>query len=103
MGTAISGAILVTMAAFTVMTLGAGEAVDQLSPLLAVARAVFFEGLAERIDVLLLNVLMIGAIFAPTVKPDVRERWMERGRGLRQQARRLVRRAADELDESMEQ
>jgi spore germination protein (amino acid permease) len=67
MGTAISGAILVTMAAFTVMTLGAGEAVDQLSPLLAVARTVFFEGLAERIDVLLLNVLMIGAIFDVTL------------------------------------
>jgi len=66
-GTAISGTILVIMATVTIMTLGAGEAVDQLSPMLAVARTVFFMGLAERIDVLLFNVLMIGAVFDMTL------------------------------------
>jgi spore germination protein KB len=66
-GTAISGALLIAMALVAITTLGAGEAVDQVSPLLAVARTVFFAGLAERIDVLLLSVLMIGSVFDTTL------------------------------------
>lgn len=46
---------------------------------------------------------IIGAMFAPTVKPEVREQWAERGRGLRKRAERMVRRAADEMDEALNQ
>ncbi|MDP2873359.1 MAG: GerAB/ArcD/ProY family transporter [Bacillota bacterium] len=66
-GTAISGMILITMALTATMTLGVGEVVDRFSPLLGVARTVFFRGVVERMDVLLLNTMMIGAIFDMTL------------------------------------
>lgn len=66
-GTAISGVLLTVMALIAIATLGPGEAADQLSPMLTVARTVYLPGIAERLDVLLLNMLMIAAVFDVTL------------------------------------
>lgn len=45
----------------------------------------------------------LGAVFAPSMKPEFRERVLERGRHLRKRAERLMGRARREVDEAMDE
>lgn len=61
--TLISGSVLVVVAATAIATFGPHEAQLQLSPVLSLARSVFLMGVAERLDVVLLNIWVLGVAF----------------------------------------
>jgi len=46
---------------------------------------------------------IVGALLAPQVPDETRERWMDRGKQLRNRAERLIRRARNDIDEALEE
>ncbi|MDP2859747.1 MAG: GerAB/ArcD/ProY family transporter [Bacillota bacterium] len=63
----IAGALLTGLSALTVGVLGPHHAGHEMTPLLAVARAVFVGGVVERADLLLLAIWFVAVIFKITV------------------------------------
>ena len=66
-GILVSGVVLVTMAALVVTILGPHSAGHRLSPVLALARVVFFEGVMERLDLFLIAIWVLGLAFEVTL------------------------------------
>ncbi|MDP2858692.1 MAG: GerAB/ArcD/ProY family transporter [Bacillota bacterium] len=63
----ISGVVLTTITALVVTTLGPHTAGHELAPVLALGKAVFFEGILERLDLPLIAVWALGLAFEVTL------------------------------------
>jgi len=46
---------------------------------------------------------IVGVLMSPKVPDETRERWVDRGRQLRNRAERLIRRARNDIDEALEE
>ena len=62
-GTLISGFTLLLMAVLATVSLGPHEAQNQISPLISMARIVFIPGFIERLDLVAINVWVLGLQF----------------------------------------
>jgi len=66
-GLLISGIVLVVMSVTVVVYMGPHQAKDQFSPMLSLAHIAFVAGVIERLDIIIVNLWMLGVVFDVTV------------------------------------